>query len=46
VRAKSTPSPALAGAMKAIPPDAVKSTKFSFFQSLEADAKVSDEVPA
>jgi hypothetical protein len=25
--------------MRAIPPDAVKFTKFSFFQSLEADAK-------
>jgi hypothetical protein len=32
--------------MKAIPPDAVKFTKFSFFQSFEADAKLSDEVPA
>ena len=40
------PSPALAGAMKAIPPGAVEFTQFSFFQSLEADAKVPDEAPA
>jgi len=39
------PSPALAEAMKAIPPGAVKPTQFSFVQGLEADAKVSDEIP-
>ena len=40
------PSTALAEAMKAIPPGAVEVTQFSFFQSLEADAKVPDEAPA
>lgn len=40
------PSPLLAEAMKAIPPGAVKVTQFSFFQGLEADAQVPDEVPA
>ena len=40
------PSPLLAEAMKAIPPGAVKVTQFSFFQGLESDARVPDEVPA
>ena len=40
------PSPLLAEAMKAIPPGAVKVTQFSFFQGLESDAQVRDEVPA
>ena len=40
------PSPALAEAMRAIPPGAVEVTQFSFFQGLEADAEVSDQIPA
>lgn len=40
------PSPALAEAMKAMPPGAVEVTQFSFFQGLAVDAKVLDEVPA
>jgi quinol monooxygenase YgiN len=40
------PSPALAEAMKAIPPGAVKVTQFSFFQGLEADVVVPHEIPA
>jgi hypothetical protein len=32
--------------MKAIPPGAVKVTQFSFFQGLEADAEVPDEIHA
>ena len=40
------PSPLLAEAMKAIPPGAVRVTQFSFFQGLEADAKVPDEIHA
>ena len=38
------PSPALAEAMKAIPPGAVRVTQFSFFQGLEAEAQVPDEI--
>jgi hypothetical protein len=37
------PSPALAGALEAM---AVPYTRFSFFQGLDADIKVLDEVPA
>ena len=40
------PSPALAEAMKAIPPGAVKVTQFSFFQGLDADASTSQQSPA
>ena len=40
------PSPALAEAMKAIPPGAVTVTQFSFFQGLEADVDVPHTVPA
>ena len=40
------PSPLLAEAMEAIPPGAVKVTQFSFFQGLESDAQVPDEIPA
>ena len=40
------PSPLLAEAMKAIPPGAVEVTQFSFFQGLEADARVPDEIHA
>ena len=40
------PSPALAEAMKAIPPGAVRVTRFSFFQGLEADVGVPHEIPA
>lgn len=39
------PSPALAAAFEAMA-GRVKYTKFSFFQGLETDAKVLDEVPA
>jgi hypothetical protein len=40
------PSPALAEAMKAIPPGAVKVTQFSIFQGLDADVEVPHEIPA
>ena len=40
------PSPLLAEAMRAIPPGAVRVTQFSFFQGLEADAQVPDEIHA
>ena len=40
------PSPALADALKAMPPGAVTLKQFSLFQSLDVDAKVLEEVPA
>ena len=40
------PSPALAEALRAIPPGAVTVTRFSFFQGLEADVTVTHEIPA
>jgi quinol monooxygenase YgiN len=40
------PSPALAEAMRAIPPGAVTVTQFRFFQGLEADVDVPHTVPA
>jgi hypothetical protein len=40
------PSPALAEALRAIPPGAVTVTRFSFFQGLEADVAVPHEIPA
>jgi quinol monooxygenase YgiN len=40
------PSPALAEAMAAIPPGAVKVTKLSFFQGLDADVDVPHGIPA
>jgi quinol monooxygenase YgiN len=42
----SEPSPALAGALKAMPPGAVTLKQFSLFQSLGVDAEVVEEVPA
>jgi hypothetical protein len=40
------PSPALAEAMKAMPPGAVTVKRFSFLQGLDADIKVVDDVLA
>jgi len=40
------PSPALARALKAMPPGAVTLKKFSLFQALDADVEVAEEVPA
>ena len=40
------PSPALAGALKAMPPGAVTLKKFSLFQALEADVGVAEKIPA
>jgi len=40
------PSPALAGALEAMPPGAVRLKRFSLFQSLEANAEVVMDVPA
>lgn len=40
------PSPALAEALKAMPPGAVTLKQFSQFQTLDADAEVAEEVPA
>jgi quinol monooxygenase YgiN len=40
------PSPALAEAMKAIPPGAVEVSRFSFFQGLEADRGVAHQTSA
>jgi quinol monooxygenase YgiN len=40
------PSPALAEAMKAIPPGAVTVTQFRFFQGLDAEVEVPHTVPA
>jgi quinol monooxygenase YgiN len=40
------PSPALAEALKAMPPGAVTLKRFSLFQSLDADVQVLEEVPA
>ena len=40
------PSPALAEALRAIPPGAVTVTRFSLFQGLEADVTVPHEMPA
>jgi quinol monooxygenase YgiN len=40
------PSPALAEALKAMPPGAVTLKQFSLFQALEVDSEVVEEVPA
>ena len=40
------PSPALAEALKAMPPGAVMLKQFSLFQALGADVEVAEEVPA
>jgi quinol monooxygenase YgiN len=40
------PSPALAEALKAMPAGAVRLKQFSFFQALDADVRVVEEVPA
>jgi quinol monooxygenase YgiN len=40
------PSPALAEALKTMPPGAVTIKRFSLFQSLDADVQVLEEVPA
>jgi quinol monooxygenase YgiN len=40
------PSPALAEALKAMPPGAVTLKKFSLFQALDSDVEVAEEVPA
>jgi quinol monooxygenase YgiN len=40
------PSPMLAEAMKAIPPGAVKVTRFSYFQGLDAGGEAPHEIPA
>jgi quinol monooxygenase YgiN len=42
----AAPSPALAEAMEAMPPGAVKVNRFSFFQGLEAEKRVVEEVRA
>ena len=42
----SEPSPALAEALDAMPPGAVKVKRFSAFQTLDADAGVAEEVLA
>jgi hypothetical protein len=40
------PSPALARALEAMPPGAVRLTQFSLFQGLETNVDVLEEIPA
>jgi quinol monooxygenase YgiN len=42
----AAPSPALAGALEAMPPGAVRLKRFSLFQSLEANPELVVDVPA